>query len=374
VLSRYQSNFNLKESFEALKSEEKTVIREFIDYSQEERSSLVVGKKIKTNLFNYYVFVNVLVVPVASTTSILQSLLIIASLIVIVIAFAISWYFSSRIAKPITTMKEDADQLALGNYNTHFSSAGYREIESLSSTLNMATARLGKLDEMRQELFSNVSHDLKTPLTNITLYSELLQEIAFKDNERQKEYLDVIQNEAKYLNQLVEDMKLISSSAITIKKKRFNLSRLITEVLEAFYSGNTDRSLRFESYIAENVFVVADALKIEQVVRNFVINAIKYSNKSQNVVEINLKKRNNKAVVEVSDNGDGIAEEDLPLIWDRYYRGSSNFHRQKSGSGLGLSICKAILEEHKLMYGVQSEKEKGSRFYFELDIVNGNNS
>ena len=374
VLNKHNSSFNLAESFAALQSEEKTTVREFINYSQVERSSLVVGKKIKANLFNYYVFVNVLVVPVASTTSILRNLLIIASLIAIVVAFIISWYFSSAIAQPIMTMKEGADQLALGNYNTKFTGTGYHEIESLSTTLNIATERLSQLDSMRQELFSNVSHDLKTPLTNILLYSELLQEITTPNNVMQQEYLDIIQTETKYINQLVEDMKLISSSAITVNKKPFNLSKLMLELLDAFFAANTNDNLRFESFIEENIFINADALKIEQVIRNFVINALKYSNKALNVVEINLKKRNNKAIVEVCDQGEGISEEDLPLIWDRYYRGSTNFHRQKSGSGLGLSIAKSILEEHNFNYGVNSEKGKGSRFYFEAELCNGNNS
>jgi len=312
--------------------------------------------------------------PVSSTITILQNLLIIASLVVVAIAFVISWYFSSRIANPITQMQQGAEQLAQGNYNTRFSGKGYHEAESLSSALNIATERLSKLDEMRQELFSNVSHDLKTPLTNILLYTELLDNSCESKSENQKEYLEIIQKEVRYLNQLVEDMNDISQKSIDLSIEVFNLSKLMMKLLEIVSLANTDENIRFESYIEEGVIVKGDRIKIEQVIRNFVLNSLKYNSNPSNVIEINLNKKGNKALVEVIDQGDGIAAEEIPLIWDRYYRGISNFHRQKSGSGLGLSIAKSILEQHGLIYGVNSEKGKGARFYFEMEIVNGNNS
>ena len=368
-------SYDLNESFEALRSEEKPIIREVIHYAQQDRSSLLVGRKVKANLFTYYVFVNVLIMPVSSTIAILQNLLIVASMVVIGVAFLISWYFSAAIARPITLMKDGAIQLAGGNYQTQFSGHGYSEVESLANTLNLATDRLSRYDEMRNELFSNVSHDLKTPITNISLYAELLDEVAKNDPIKQQEYLEVIQKEVRYLDNLVKDMEQASASPNEIEMTMFSLSDLLNNIVKTFVQGNNDENLYFEYTIAENIHVKGDPLKIEQVIRNFILNAIKYSNNPKNLVKINLKRlRATKALVEVIDQGDGISPDDLPYVWDRYYRGSSHFHRQKSGSGLGLSIAKSILEQHNLSYGVDSKSGLGSRFYFEIKVKNGHNS
>ena len=374
VLNTASSNFDLLGNYEALKTQEKSTVREVIKYKEVDRSSLVVAKRVRANLFTYYVFVNVMIMPVSSTITILQNLLIIASLIVVGVAFLISWYFSKVIAKPITDIKQGADQLALGNYHAQFSGEGYSEIASLANTLNLATERLSRYDEMRQEIFSNVSHDLKTPITNILLYSEMLDELAGDDAAKRADYTAVIQRETKFLGEQVKDMETVSQSSIELTEDIFSLSDLLKTILLTFQKGNMDKNTVFVANITPGITVRADALRLEQVIRNFLHNAVKYGKKEKNLITVNLKKRNGNALVEVIDQGEGISEEELPLVWDRYYRGSSNFHRKKSGSGLGLSIAKAILEQHGFSYGVQSEKGKGSRFYFECKVYHGNNS
>ena len=274
VLNKTNANFDIWTNYQVLQGEEKSVVREFINFSEQIRSGLVVGKKINANLFTYYIFVHVLIVPVSSTINILRNMFIVASLVVVAIAFLISWFFSYRIAQPIMTMKTGADQLALGNYKTKFSGKGYLEAESLANALNIATGRLSKLDEMRSELFSNVSHDLKTPLTNILLYGELLEEGEKLPLESKQEYLSVIQREANYLNALVNDMNMISEAQDVINKEVFDLSQLVLDILDTISIANTDENLRFESYIEEKVLVDADPIKIEQTIRNFVLNAI----------------------------------------------------------------------------------------------------
>lgn len=372
VLNQY--DYPITENLESLRSDEKLMIREIKINQQTDQTSLVVAKKVKENLLTYYIFVNTPIIPIASTITILQNLLIIASLIVIGIAFVISWYFSRGIANPIVNIKRSADQLALGNYQEQFTSSGYSEVEDLATTLNLTAKRLSEIDKMRKELFANVSHDLKTPLTNIIVYSELLHEVSGENPQQREAHLNIIQDEANYINQLVEDMNLMSKEGKhDLKYTNFNISAALVHLIDLISQNNQNPLVRFESYIEEQIIVSADKTKILQVIRNFINNSMKYSGEKNNVIEINLRKRGGKAELEVIDRGIGISKEQIPYIWDRYYRGSSNFHRREGGSGLGLSIAKSILEQHQLIYGASSEPGKGTRFYFEMEIIDGNN-
>lgn len=331
----------------------------------------VYGKYMEGN-GNYLVIVSS-IDPIDATTSVLQSQLLYITLIALIIASIVSIFISRRLARPIQDINEGAKKLAQGNFDIKFEKAGYKEIDDLADTLNYATKELAKTDKTRKEIMANVSHDLRTPLTMIKAYSEMIRDLSGDNKEKREEHLKVIIGETDRLTTLVNDMMDISkieSGILELNKETFNICSLITEIVDRFKLADTKDNLNIKiEKPKDDVFVKADKSKIQQVIYNLISNAI---NHSENSKEINVKITTNskKVKIEVIDNGIGIKKEDLSHIWNRYYRASKSFKRTTSGSGLGLSIVKNILDKHGANYGVKSEYTKGANFWFELDREN----
>ena len=309
--------------------------------------------------------------PIDATTTVLQSQLVYVTIIALLISSIISIFLSRRISHPIENMTMTANKLAQGNYDIEFEKAGYKEIDELADTLNYATAELAKTDKVRKELIANVSHDLKTPLTMIKAYSEMIRDLSGDNKEKREEHLQVIIDETDRLTRLVTDMmdlSKIESGLATLNKEVFNISEVMETISKKFEIMQNDKcTIKFD--IPNDLYVLADKTKIEQVIHNLITNAINHSGKDCDI-NVKITANNKKVKVIVSDNGVGIPKEDLPYIWNRYYKSSDTFKRTTSGTGLGLSIVKNILDKHKSNYGVDSVEGKGATFYFDLERVN----
>ncbi len=309
--------------------------------------------------------------PIDATTTVLQSQLVYVTIIALLISSIISIFLSRRISHPIENMTMTANKLAQGNYDIEFEKAGYKEIDELADTLNYATAELAKTDKVRKELIANVSHDLKTPLTMIKAYSEMIRDLSGDNKEKREEHLQVIIDETDRLTRLVTDMmdlSKIESGLATLNKEVFNISEVMETISKKFEIMQNDKcTIKFD--IPNDLYVLADKTKIEQVIHNLITNAINHSGKDCDI-NVKITATNKKVKVIVSDNGVGISKEDLPYIWNRYYKSSDTFKRTTSGTGLGLSIVKNILDKHKSNYGVDSVEGKGATFYFDLERVN----
>ncbi|MGN1405647.1 MAG: sensor histidine kinase [Erysipelotrichaceae bacterium] len=328
---------------------------------------MLYGKKISVNLANYYMLINVPLEPIESIISFIFRSYLILTLFVLAISFFVSLILSLRFTRPIIKMKEEANSLANGNYNVSFKTDSYTEINDLAATLDDATDKLSKIDELRKDLVANVSHDIKTPLTVIKSYAEMIEDISGDNPKKRNEHLHVIIKETEYLNKLVMDMQEYSkmqAGVIELNKENFDLSENIDEVIDLLSKLIEEREIKLiRNY--ESVIVYGDSMKISQVIYNFVSNAIKHSDKGT-IIEINVFTDEEKVRLEVKDNGEGIPEEALPYIWDRYYKIDKNFARSETSTGLGLAIAKAILEAHGYKYGVNSKLDEGSLFYFEI--------
>ena len=309
--------------------------------------------------------------PVSSTISILARILVIVTLISLIVAWIIAYYLSSRIARPIRKIKNSAKRLAAGEYGIVFSGGHYTEINDLADTLTGASIELEKSDLMQKDLIANVSHDLRTPLTMIKSYAEMIRDISGDDPVKREQHLQVIIDETDRLNNLVGDLLSVSqiqSGKITLEKTKFSLSESVSSIVETFRVKETDGGYTINLDCPADFTVFADEDKIKQVVSNLISNAVKFCGERK-TVDVVLKKQGRQVKVSVIDYGCGIAAEDLDHIWERYYRGSSNMVRSVEGSGLGLSICKEILSLHKSDFGVDSTLGKGSTFWFMLDLV-----
>ena len=327
--------------------------------------TLIYAKKYNDDIT---IFVNASLEPLDTTISILSNQLIIVSLIVIVLALIIGYFISKRISKPIENMNEDALKLANGDYNFQFdNNSNISEIDTLANTLNYAKKELEHTDESRRDLMANVSHDRKTPLTMIKGYAEMIRALNYNNEEKRNANLNVIIEESERLNVLVEDILTLSkiqANKDTINKEYFDLVELINNIIKRYSIYKETEGYNFEVNTPDKVIINADKKKIEQVIYNLINNAINYTGDDNKVI-INVI-QDKKIRVEIKDTGNGIKEEDLPHIWEKYYHSKKKHKRNVIGTGIGLSIVKTILESHKFKYGVISEVGKGTTFYFEI--------
>lgn len=314
--------------------------------------------------------------PIDATASIIQNQLIYITIIALLISCIISIFMSKRISKPISEITQGARKLALGNYDVKFEKSGYLEIDELADTLNFATVELGKTDRIRKELIANVSHDLRTPLTMIKAYSEMIRDLSGDNKQKREEHLKVIIDETDRLTRLVNDMmdlSKIESGRSELNKENINYTEIVKKVVDNFKNINENEECKFELELPkDDVYVLADKIKIERVLYNLISNAINHSGEDEKnkLIKIKVSINGKKIKTEIIDNGIGISKENLAHIWDRYYKVNKNYKRADNGSGLGLSIVKEILLTHYANYGVKSQEKKGSNFWFELPKVN----
>lgn len=330
----------------------------------------VYGKTIPDTEYCYVILMSI--DPIDATSSVITSQLIYITIISLIVSTVISLFMSKRLSRPIKQMNDTAKKLSKGDYNIVFEKCGYEELDELADTLNKATNSLERTDEIKRELIANVSHDLKTPLTMIKAYSEMIRDLSGDHKEKREEHLKVIIDETDRLTRLVNDMmdlSKIESGIVSINKEKINFSELASSLIDRIKLSNIDPEHIIEYSIPKDLYVLADKTKIEQVLYNLVINAIKHSGEGNKKIQIKVTATQKRIKVEVIDNGVGISKEDLEHIWDRYYKASDSFTRQVQGSGLGLSIVKNILIKHSSDFGVESEVGKGSNFWFDLERI-----
>lgn len=309
-------------------------------------------------------------IPDKSTVMIIRSMLLYISLIVLVLALFLSIFLSHKLAQPIENITESARKLSKGNYNVQFDGGNFTETNDLAKVLNTASYEMEKSDFYQREIIANVSHDLKTPLTMIKSYAEMINDISGDNPAKRKEHLGVIISETDRLNKLVTDMMSASklqSNAITLDKQYFDIVELAKEAFESVAVLNDQEGYDINFDPCKTSMVYADPDKISQVMHNFISNAVKYCGEDK-YINIELKRSSKKVSFHVIDHGDGIPAEEISHVWERYYRTSANHEREIDGSGIGLSIVKSILSLHNANYGVKSKEGSGSDFWFEMNI------
>ena len=330
--------------------------------------SMIYAKIVeKQNGSRVIIILNSTITPVNATVDTLRAQLEYVTIITILMALGLALFISKRISKPIIKINTAAKELAKGNYETSFEGRGYLEISELNDTLNYAAKELSKVEGLRRELIANISHDLRTPLTMITGYGEVMRDLP---GENTPENVQIIIDEAKRLSTLVSDILDISklqSGTQQLNCERFNLTRSIEEILLRYTKLTEQDGYRLKLISSEDAWVNGDKIKLSQVVYNLINNAITYTGPDKSVT-ITQSISRDSARIEIADTGEGIAEESLPLIWDRYYKVDKAHKRAAIGTGLGLSIVKTILDLHKAEYGVSSTVGQGSVFWFQLKL------
>ena len=342
----------------------------YINVGEQNNDMVVYGSKVFMHLSGYYILINSYVEPISDGVFIIQDQFILLSAAVLLLSTVVSYLISRGMSKPIVEMRKTAKMLGEGNYNIDFTSnsSSYDELDELASTLNYATEQLSKTDELRRDLVANVSHDIKTPLTMIKAYAEMIFDLSGEIKEKREEHLKVIINEVNYLDRLVSDMLELSkvqSMSSQLNKEKIDITELAKSIIALFELEKESSKIKIVLEGIEDAFVFVDSVKIGQVLFNFIGNAVKFVG-SDHLILVRISDLNNAYRVAVIDHGIGIASSEIDLIWDRYHRINKHHSRNKEGSGLGLAISKAILESHHSYFGVESEVDKGSTFFFDL--------
>lgn len=319
----------------------------------------------------YVIFVNSIISPVGATVHTLRIQLIYISVILILLSLIIAFVISRRVSRSIILINTSAKELAKGNFRVEFNGKDYKEISELSDTLNRTAKELSKTDVLQKELLANVSHDLRTPLTMITAYSEVMRDLP---GENTPENVQVIIDETKRLTILVNDlldMSKIQAGVTALETKEYDLTDSIKATIERHAKLLEPYGYNIEFQYTDHVIVEADEFKIYQVIYNLISNAVNYTGDDKSVVIRQIV--NYKSVrIEVIDFGAGIPKNELQNVWERYYKVDKSHKRAVMGSGLGLSIVQNILKLHDAKYGVKSEEGKGSTFWFELKTSDEN--
>jgi signal transduction histidine kinase len=307
--------------------------------------------------------------PLTETVRILSRQLVYISLAILALALIVSVVIALMISRPLRRITEKAGELAKGRYDLQFAHGGYSEVNQLADTLNYATGELQQVENVRRELIANVSHDLRTPLTMIKLYAEMIRDLNGENRKKREQNVAVIIEESDRLTSLVQnllDLSLLQSGAMPYEPSAFDLDGTIRRILPRYEALAQKEGYKFIYKTRGGVPVCADEPRIEQVLYNLINNAVNYAGEDKQIL-LDVESRGGTVRVSVEDHGEGIDPEKLNLIWDRYYKVDKEHRRSMTGSGLGLSIVKTIMDLHGMKYGVSSAPGCGATFWFELE-------
>lgn len=318
-----------------------------------------------------YMITNSRLVPVESTVHILQKMTLYITISLVIAGLVLSACAAENLGAPIRRLTNSARQLAQGDYTASFTGGGCEEVDDLADTLTYASHELSKTDEMQRDLIANVSHDMRTPLTMMKAYAEMIRDLSGDNPVKREQHLNVIIEETDRLSLLVNDMLDLSkleSGTQKLELQTMDISEKLCEIANR-YEGLSEKMGYHIIFTGDAPYMICcDSSKIERVICNLLNNAINYTSKEERTVYLRQINYPDYVRIEITDTGDGIEEDKIKLIFDKYYR-SENHKREVVGTGLGLSIVKAILKMHEYNYGVNSKLGEGSTFWFEASAA-----
>lgn len=342
----------------------------------------------------YVLYIRMPISPIEESVKISNTVLLMIGGITLVVAGIIASFISRKFTNPILQLNDIANKMAKLDFSKKYRITDTEdEINELGRSINTMSDKLeatikelqknnielekdieekSKTDEMRKQFISDVSHELKTPIALIQGYAEGLIENVNSDEESRKFYAEVILDETnkmdKLVKQLLELMKLEYGKR-EFDNEKFNINELINEVLRKCSVMINEKNIKVYFENKEPIYVYADEFYMDQIITNYLTNAIKHAEEveKETKIEIKVEKVSNKIRVSVFNTGENIPEEDLQRIWGRFYKLDSSRNRQDGGSGIGLALVKAIMNNYQNEYGVKNKKN-GVEFYFDMDI------
>ena len=336
------------------------------DFRDKPEDVYIFAKLLNINNEKAMVLVSSGITPLSATISTIKSQYVLILAIIIVMTLILALILSRYILRPIKQINAESKNLSRGEYDSKAVKVVSKEFEELNETLENANEDILKADKAKKELLGNVSHDLRTPLTMIVGYGEMIRDLPEEDNE---ENINVIIDEARRLSTLVDDLidiSKIDAIKLELNKEDISLNELLNSVYKQYEKYCKTQNIDFKLQLSDDVTINVDVKRIKQILYNFVNNSLNYNTKENQEVILGAEKIDDFYRVYVYDNGEGIEEKDINNIWDRYYKVDKEHKRHHIGSGIGLSLAKELLTAHGMNYGVESKYGEYSKFYFDV--------
>ena len=300
-------------------------------------------------------------------------IILMAQLVAWFVALIVSFFLTRQIIKPIKTMRVAAKKISGGDFNTRIPVTSKDEMGELAQSFNSMTQSLGELENMRTSFLSDVSHELRTPMTVINGFIDGILDGTIPQ-EKQEKYLLIASEESKRLSRLVKDLLEATRLEQDVKKLNmsdFDMNRLVTEAVITYEIPLTEKDIGLDLKLeSRECYVNADKDAIKQVLLNLIDNAIKFTPQKGNIT-ISTAIDGNRVKTSVENTGEGIPEEDLRHIWERFYKSDKSRSTDKKGVGLGLHIVKTIITRHNGEVFAESENGKFARFTFIINSGTG---
>ncbi len=341
----------------------------------------------------YELYIRVAIIAIQESVNIANRFLMLIGCFTIMISGILVSMISKKFTSPIEKLNEITKRISKLDFSHKYEvNDSEDEINNLGKNINTMSETLektinqlrnsnvelekdieekSKTDEMRKQFISDVSHELKTPIALIQGYAEGLVENVTEDEESRKFYAEVILDESNKMDILVKkllELMKLEYGKMTFNLTRFNISELIQEVIRKNTKLLEEQNIKIK-FNAEPIYVIADEFYIEQVFNNYFTNALKnvLDIDGKKEIVISYKKKDTKVRITVFNTGENIKKEDLNRIWNRFYKVDTSRNRENGGTGIGLSLVRAIMQNAQNDYGVEN-KVDGVEFYFELDM------
>ena len=296
---------------------------------------------------------------------ILLWMIVVAALVLI-----LSMFVMRTITRPIGELSEGIQKMTGGDLSARVNVRGHNEFSELAQAFNSMSEKIESLDKSRSQFVSNASHELKTPLSTMKILIETLMYQDPMDPAMTKDFLSDVNKEIDRLNRIVSDLLTlvnIDSGGMTLNPTEISLNALLDEQVKRLLPLARENGIEINLEMKDELNISGDRLKLQQVIYNVIDNAIKYTPRGGEV-ETLLTRSGKKAIIRIADTGIGIPAEDLPHIFDRFYRVDKARSRATGGTGLGLSIVKQIVQQHGGTISATSAEGKGTSFEIELPI------
>ncbi|MED4779406.1 sensor histidine kinase [Brevibacillus choshinensis] len=271
-----------------------------------------------------------------------------------------SIFIAKRIAKPIVNLSDAAQAVSKGDLSVRVSlPQGKDELTGLVQSFNNLVQNLQRQDELRKRLTSDIAHELRTPLNTLLAQTEGMLDGIW---EASPEHLEATRSEVLRLIRIVSDLdQVIQAEAgeMNISRDEINLSEVAENIVDSMTAAFQQQGIQLSSRVITDGWVVGDKQRMAQVVSNLITNSLKHTSQGGEVI-VSVERRARTVEVKILDNGTGISPEDLPFVFERFYRGDRSRSREKGGSGLGLTIVKGIVEAHQGNITIESEVGKGT--------------
>jgi len=319
----------------------------------------------------YVALATIPLAPIDDMIAITSQFLTYVSLLLFLIAGILAYLISRQLTRPIRKLTKAAKEIEKGELSTRVETNSHDEMGTLCLSFNNMANTLEKTGNLRTEIIENVSHEMRTPLSIIKGYADLIGETNAQDPQISRSQLAIISKEADRMDFLLGDIldfAQMQAGMLDIKKEPFEIVDCVVNVINSYQSILKDSQLEIIFQNGAGGRVIGDQRRIEQVLHNLIKNAINYS-PDRGKIRVTLDDVGSYIKIGITNGGPIIPRDEIDLIWDRYYRTKGIKKRNIMGSGLGLSIVKSILQAHLVRFGVESREVSGTTFWFELKKI-----